>query len=120
MNGQPFSQQPEDLNKNITLGVLLEYTDEVLLPKMEETIRNVATEVVTGVVRVEIGKSENRMMDYIDRKLADHTLELFKRLEHRFQSEHQFKDKIVELFRRHNIGTSEDLAFLDGLVKGGW
>lgn len=112
MNGQTFPQQPEDLNKNVTLGVLLEYTDEFLLPRMEERVRE--------VVKEEIGQSEHRVKDYIDRKLSDHTAEFFRRLEHKFQTEQQFRGKIIDLFKKHNIGTSEDLAFLEGLMKGAW
>lgn len=112
MNGQPFAPQPEDLDKNITLGVLLEYTDEFLLPRMEERVRE--------VVKEEIGQSEYRMKDYIDRKLTDHTTELFKKLEQKFQTERQFKERVVDIFKRNNLATAEDIAFLDGLVKGSW
>lgn len=71
------------------MGVLLEYIDEFLLPKIEKIVTDVvgaSEERLKAHVGQEIGKSENRMMDYIDRKLADHTLELFKKLEHKFQT----------------------------------
>ncbi len=142
MNGESFQKNQEDLNKVVTLGVLLEYTDEFLMPKMQEMVTDAVsgaiaqsehrmTDTINGAIAKSeqrttdtingaIAKSENRLMDYIDRRLTDSTAELFKKLEQKFQTERQFKDKVVELFKRHNIGTSEDLAFLDGLVKGGW
>lgn len=119
MNGESFPKNQEELSKTVTLGVLLEYTDEFLMPKMQEMIDG-SEQRMTNTINGAIAKSENRMMDYIDRRLTDHTAELFRKLEQKFQTERQFKDKVVELFKRHSIGTSEDIAFLDGLVKGGW
>lgn len=74
MDQQPIIKNREDLEKIVTMGVLLEYTDEFLVPKIEE--------IVTDVV----GASEHRMKDYIDRKLSDHTTEFFRKLEHKFQT----------------------------------
>lgn len=127
----------EDLEKVVTMGVLLDYTDTVLLPGIERIVGESQKQMTIEMgksenrmmdyidrrieeVHIEIGKSETRVMEHIDRRLTDFSTDLFKRLEQKFQTERQFKDKVVELFKRHNIGTSEDLAFLDGLVKGGW
>ena len=55
---------------------------------------------------------------YVDEKLDYYTTDIFKRLDKKYQKEKQFKEKIVELFKKHKIGSSEDLAFLDGLVQG--
>lgn len=94
-----------DLDKVVTLGVLLEFADEVLLPRITETIQQT------------VAASEYRIKEYVDKKLENHTAELFKRLDKRYEKEKQFRRKVVELFKRHNIGTAEDLAFLDGIVS---
>lgn len=51
-------------------------------------------------------------------KLADYTSDIFKRLDKKYAREKQFKTKVVELFRKHNIGTPEEIAYLEGLSKG--
>jgi hypothetical protein len=122
-NGQ-YQKSQSELEKPVTLGLLLEFTDEVLLPKMSELIQVTVKEEITGAehrlkshIREEIAGVEHRMKTYIDRKLSDHTADLFKRLDERYQKDKQFKQKVVELLRRHNIGASEDIAFLEGLAQ---
>lgn len=104
MNSQ-YKKTQAELEKTVTLGVLLEFTDEFLIPKM------------TDLVKEEVAGVEYRLKSYIDRKLSDHTAELFKRLDERYQKDRHFKQKVVELLRKHNIGASEDIAFLEGLTQ---
>ena len=47
----------------------------------------------------------------------DHTAELFERLDAKHQKEKQFKEKVIEVFKRNNLGTPEDIAFLEGLAS---
>lgn len=108
MNEESTAKYREDMDKVVTMGVLVEYTGEFLVPKIEEIVNDA------------IGKSENRMMSYIDRQLTDHITDLFKRLEQKFQSERQFKERVLDIFKRNNLATAEDIAFLEGLVKGAW
>lgn len=111
-----------DLNKPVTVGLLLEYTNEFLIPKMvkiiDERLEEKLEQKLEQKLKTHFAGFEHRLKDYIDRKLTDHTAELFKRLDERYGREKQFKEKIVELFRKHKIGSSEDLAFLEGLVQG--
>ncbi|OGH71659.1 MAG: hypothetical protein A2921_04710 [Candidatus Magasanikbacteria bacterium RIFCSPLOWO2_01_FULL_43_20b] len=97
-----------DWEKPVTYGQLLEYTDSFLLPRINEAISLVVKDANANL--------ENRLKSYIDDKLADYTSDIFKRLEKKDIKEKEFKRKVVELFKRHDIGTTEDLAFLDGLA----
>lgn len=101
-----------NLETPLTLGILFEFTDEVLLPRLSEVIDNRIDEKL----KPELTKLEHNLKSYIDDKLADYTSDIFKRLEKRDIKEKEFKRKVVELFKRHDIGTTEDLAFLDGLA----
>ncbi|MEK7532731.1 MAG: hypothetical protein AAB579_03985 [Patescibacteria group bacterium] len=47
----------------------------------------------------------------------DHTAELFERLDAKSQKEKQFKGKVIEIFKKNNFGTPEDIAFLEGLAS---
>ena len=40
-----------------------------------------------------------------------------KLVDKKYQKEKQFKEKVVELFKKHKIGSATDLAFLEGLVS---
>lgn len=57
---------------------------------------------------------------YIDEKLADYTSDIFKRLDKKDRKDTQFKEKVVELFSKHKIGTPEERAFLKGLAGGSY
>ncbi|MBI4135326.1 hypothetical protein HY477_01160 [Candidatus Uhrbacteria bacterium] len=106
----PHTYQKEELDKPVTLGVLLEFTDELLIPKMSE--------LMDEKIKVGNASLEHNLKSYIDDKLADYTSDIFKRLDKKYDKDRQFKNKVVELLRTHNIGTTEDLAYLEGLVEG--
>ena len=106
MNPNHSDKKEEALNKPVTLGALLEYTDEFLIPKIGE------------VIKEEIGASEHRLKSYIDDKLADYTSDIFKRLDKKYAQDKQFKVKVVGLLRTHKIGTAEEIAYLEGLAEG--
>ena len=111
-----FVKNEEDLNKAVTIGVLLEYTDEILLPKMSELMDE---KIAASEARMDLklGKLEYNLKSYVDRKFFDHTAELFERLDAKSQKEKQFKGKVVEIFKKNNFGTPEDIAFLEGLAS---
>jgi hypothetical protein len=50
--------------------------------------------------------------------LANYTSDIFIRLDQKYQKEVLFKAKVVELFKKHSIGSGEDIAFLQGLTGG--
>ncbi len=121
------SYRKSELDKPVTLGVLLEYTDDFLIPKIsdimdekfksrDEKINNLEN----GLKNLDnkVSKFEYNLKVYIDEKLSDYTSDIFKRLEKKQQKDSQFKEKVVELFKKHHIGSPEELAFLHGLVMG--
>lgn len=113
-------KRKNDLEKPVTLGVLLEYTDEFLIPKMVEITKEIISEELCEFKKHtdgRFGKLENELKSYIDDKLGEYTSDIFKRLDKKYQKDRQFKAKVVELFKKHNIGTKEDLAFLEGVVS---
>ncbi len=104
-----------DLNKTVTLGVLLEYTDEFLLPRIGEMFED-SEKRLKKYVNEENGQLKHELKTYIDDKLADYTSDIFKRLDKKYQKDHAFKEKVVTLFKKHRIGSAEEIAFLEGLV----
>ena len=121
----PHTYPEEELNKPVTLGILLEYTDEFLMPKIYDTMGAMMDEKI-GVANAKLeqkmkagnAKLEHNLKSYIDDKLADYTSDIFKRLDKKYEKDQQFKSKVVELFRAYNIGKPEDVAYLEGLVHG--
>jgi len=124
----------EELKKPVTLEVLLDYTDSFLLPKLSDIISdqihdefgNIISTKIQGEirpliqeeVRPVISEHEYKIKSYIEDKLADYHSDIFKRLDRKETTEREFKMKIVELLKKHNIGTGEDIAFLEGVVRG--
>lgn len=126
----------DQYNKPVTLGVLLEYTDEFFIPRFAELMDEKIGESEKRMDKKmdeKMGASEKRLnanldrklaehtyelKDYIDKKLANHTAEIFQRLDRKYAQENNFRSKVLELFKKHRIGTSEDMAFLQGLVNG--
>ncbi len=106
----PHEYKEEDFGKSVTLGVLLEFTDEFLIPKMGE--------LMDEKIKIWNASLDHSLKSYIDDKLANYTSDIFKRLDKKYERERQFRSKIVELFRAHNIGKPEDIAYLEGLVGG--
>jgi len=75
----PHTYQQEELDKPVTLGVLLEYTDEFLIPKMAEIMDEKLNESDRkidkrfGEIDKRFGELEYNLKSYIDDKLADYT-----------------------------------------------
>lgn len=109
----------EELDKVVTLGVLLEFTDEFLIPKMGELMDekiNTAIDASEKRMMLAMGKLNHDLKVYIDEKLANLVSEVFERLDKKYAKEKQFKDKLLEILKKHNIGSAEDMAYLEGLA----
>ena len=120
MSGQIDMNNKEQLNASVTLGVLLEYTDTFLIPKIGEPINDSEERIkkeLKGEIKEANAALEHRLKTYIDHKLSDYSVEIFKRLDERYRKEKQFKQKVVELLRKHGIGSPEEVSFLDGLAQ---
>ena len=110
-----------DLHKPVTMGLLLEYTDDFLLPKMADIIDDrlgKTEDTLNKTIDQKNAQLEFHLKEYIDNKLADYTSDIFKRLDKKHQQEKDFKQKVVEIFKKHRIGSAEEIAFLEGLVQG--
>lgn len=108
-------------DKPVTMNLLFEFTDEVLLPRMSDLMDD-KLDKRFAQLDLELDKrfaqQNYELKDYIDKKLADYTSDIFRRLEKRDIHDKHFKVKVVELFKKHRIGTEKELAFLEGLVSG--
>lgn len=102
-----------DLNNPVTLGVLLEFTDDFLLPKMTEIINHTVNEVMDK----KNAELEYKLKTYIDNKLAEYTSDIFKRLDKKYQKDLEFKKGVVALLKKHKIGSAEEIAYLAGLAQ---
>jgi hypothetical protein len=102
-------QKSNNLDKPVTLGLLLEYTDEFLIPRLSD--------VIDDKIKTANAGQESRIKSYMDDKLADYTSDIFRRLDKKYKKEKQFKEKVVELFKKHKIGTGEDISFLEGYIQ---
>lgn len=127
MTSEEYRQTKQsEFEKPITMGVLLEFTDSFLIPKIAELIKDESKSLESRIEeRMDVKFSsvdkrffllENNLKTYIDRRFSDYTAELFRRLDAKYQKEKQFKEKVLELFKKHSIGSTEDLAYLEGLV----
>ncbi|MEK7083653.1 MAG: hypothetical protein AAB932_00265 [Patescibacteria group bacterium] len=75
MTKDEFKQKhASELNTPVTMGVLLEYTDQFLIPAMSEIIKGesgtIKTEIKTEM-KAEMAKLEHNLKSYIDDKLAN-------------------------------------------------
>lgn len=118
-----FKPKKEDLKKPVTLGLLLEYTENIIMPRFDYIDKKF--DAMDKRFDDMEKKSDNKfaklnyeLKDHFDKKLHNYTEDLFRRLERKDEREKQFKAKIVSLFKKHKIGSEKDLAFLDGLVRG--
>ncbi|MBD3311471.1 MAG: hypothetical protein GF349_03175 [Candidatus Magasanikbacteria bacterium] len=120
------SRNESDLNRAVTLEVLLEYTDQFLIPKISDLIDDRFEQIDKRFDMVDdrfeqIDKrfytQEHDLKSYIDDKLADQTSEIFKRLDRSQKREKEFKKKQIELFKQYEIGSKEDIVFLENLIS---
>src|SRR3989338_7566190 len=100
------------LSTPVTLGVLLDYTEEILMPAMSKLIDDKLDEKLKS----SNAKLENNLKTYIDRRLTDNNIELLQKLDEKYFKDIAFKQKTVELFKKHKICTSADVSFLVGSI----
>ena len=110
MNKTDFRQA--DLEKPVTLGLLLENTDEFLIPRFAEMVKG----IVSPMFEKNNGLLTHELKVYIDEKLNKQTEEIFTRLEKRFDRDKHFKEKLIEILRAHRIGTLDEMVALEQLL----
>ena len=115
-----------DFDKPVTLGLMLEYTDEFLIPKIGEVVDEKINMSITKLeqninekINISHAKLEHNLKDYIDRKGSQYMTDAFQKMEKTFQKDKAYKEKLISLLKKYKIGTNTDWAYLDGLVVGG-
>ncbi|MDP2655942.1 MAG: hypothetical protein Q8P11_00010 [bacterium] len=102
---EEFKEKYKDVWESpVTVGMLLEYTDSFLLPKFNEMLKENNSLL------------EHNLKTYIDRKFTEYQTDLFKKLDASRQRDTQFKEKIIEIFKRRQIASDEEIAYLEGLA----
>lgn len=66
-----------DMNKVVTMGILLEYTDEFLIPRFAD--------IIEESIRKSNGELKHELKTYIDEKFEHYTADIIKRLDRRCQ-----------------------------------
>ncbi len=132
----------EELDNVVTLSVLFEFTDQVLIPRMADLMDIKIDEKFDGFekkvdkkfegfekkmdkkfegfekkMNKKFANHEYNMKTYIDEKLADYTSEIFSRLAKKEKKESDFRKTVVNILKKHNIGTEKELAYLKGLAE---
>tara|TARA_Y100000031_G_C8209611_1_gene380264 strand:- start:110 stop:427 length:318 start_codon:yes stop_codon:yes gene_type:complete len=103
----------EDKAKDEILEAISTFSTSV-----DEQFSDIKSEMVTkDELDSRLGKSNHDLKVYIDRKMAEYHSDVFKRMEKEFQEDRHFHKKVIELLRAHDIGTTEDWAYLEGLAK---
>ncbi len=108
-----------ELQKTVTVEVLLDFTDDILLPRIADIIDEkivASTSVIRNEFRNEISQLNHDLKIYIDQKLGDYTSDIFNRLDKKYQQDKRFKEKMIEILKRSSIATAEEVAYLEGLA----
>lgn len=136
MTKDEFLQHHPNQNQPVTVGVMLEAFEAVLVPAIDKAIVSKILESYDQLLLPAIdqmfndnnarsnkqmkennAEQENHMKDYIDRKFYNQLGEFSKRLDAKIEKEKQFKEKVIDLFKRYKMGTSEEIAFMEGLAQ---
>jgi len=128
MTAEEYAKKQSDLDRPVTLGLLLEFTDEFLIPRFSELMDQRIDEKVPKIfdarfdakIGPALAKLEYNLKTYIDDKMADYTSDIFKRLEKRTIKDREFKSRIVDILKRNKLAKDEELSFLQGLVEGSY
>lgn len=79
----------KELDKVVTMGTMFEFADTVMLPRIGDMIESSEKRLrgemagMKAELKKDIAATKYELKDYVDRKLADQTVEIFSRLERR-------------------------------------
>lgn len=73
MKKRRISTTEEDLNRTVTVGILLQYTDDFLLPRIQDVVTDAITKNNAVLVHM--------LKDYVDKKNTQVKDDIFSRLE---------------------------------------
>ena len=115
----------KELEQPVTLGLLLEFTDQHLIPTLDNLIRErIKNRPTKKEVAEMIEKKLDKKMtsfptkEYLDDKLADFTADIFERLERKnFFPDKKYKKKVNKVLSRNKLITSTEFKELETLAK---
>lgn len=115
MGDNNFSPTKEDLEKNVTLGTLLEYTDEFLIPKMGEMMDEkfgILDKRIDGLDG-KIGKLRNELIDHVERTVNNAKRDIIQDITAAYNKRHeQYRmafEKIMAILQRSNLAAAEEV-----------
>ncbi len=103
----------QDLNQPVTLGVLGEFTEQVLLPAVQEIVKA----EVRAEVRSEIGIFRTEIKGYIDEKLGDLRGDLVSVFTGDRDRDRNFKAKVIDIIRRNKLAREDEISVLAQLAR---
>lgn len=98
----------ENNQNNFTKADLAEFTEDVLLPAVEN--------IVDDKVKREIGAFRTEIKDYIDVKLADTKGEIIAAIRGEKEQDKGFKSKLVDMMRYNKINDQAEISALEVLI----
>ena len=110
-----MTQKTHTIKKQM-LEVMIEYTETFLIPLLDDRFDTFRNEFRLEL-KEEIGSLRHELKDYVDKKLADQTSDIFRRLDRRDQKNIKFKQKVVTVFKDNDLASSKDLTYLVGLAN---
>jgi len=99
-----------------------EFTDQVLLPALDKLIdfklEQKLEEKLEQKLEEKLEAKMTRFPDkaYLTDKLADLAVEIYQRLERRLAKEKDFKIKVTEILKRHQLASQEEIKYLEDLI----
>ena len=109
----------KDVEKPINLNTLLEFPDEVLLPRISDLIDKKLKEKLDEKFEESEGRMATKFVttSYLDEKLADQAVVIIERLERRFEKERSFTAKVTEILKKSRVAEPRDIEELERLMQ---
>ena len=111
----------KELEQPVTLGLLLEFTDQHLIPTLDNLI---SERIKDRPTKKEVGDMIDKKIanlptkEYLDEKLAKVTADIFERLERRnWSPDRKYKKKVNKVLSRNKLITSIEFRELEALAK---
>lgn len=139
MENLKFNNSEASLSQPVTIGLLLQYADEFLIPRFSEMMSEMMDEKLNKgfsqfsknldekldkrfaahtnelkqYVETRLGHQNHDLKVYIDDKLADQTSEIFLRID---KKDKPFKRKVVDVFKKNRLATTQEIKYLEQLT----
>ena len=113
-----YPARQEDLDKNITLGTLLEYTDEFLIPKMGEMMDEKIGKLDEKIDKVDarVGKLRSDLIDHVERTVFNAKGEIIAAINRWHEQYRMAFEKIMTILQRSNLVAVEEVKAVYELI----